>query len=91
MRYNGSDEEDFKKIVKSLVEKISKVSHEIGDIKSYTRTGVACFVGAKYEDADRLEHEVKRKIMEKHGLAATSRAPIYDTNKEERGMLLGCV
>ena len=83
MRYNGSDEEEFKKIIKSLVEKISEVSYEIGEIKSYTRTGVACFVGAKYEDADRIEHEVKRKIMEKRKLPATSRAPIYDTTKEE--------
>ena len=81
---DSDDEEWFKDKVKSLVEKICEISYEHGHVKSFTRVGAVCFIGAEYEDADKLEHEVKRKIMVKRGFKATSREPIYDTEKEER-------
>ena len=83
----GCDEGEFKEQVERTAKEICKIVYQREDVNTFTRIGVVCFLGATYLDADKLEHEVKRKIMVKRGLDPKSRDPVYDTKEEERFLI----
>ena len=45
---------------------------------------IVSFIGATFEEADKIEHSVKDGILRQRGYTAEDRVPMYDINPEER-------
>ena len=78
------EENKFKEEVKKAVERLSTIEWKKSPVTCFLRMGIVCFVGATFEDADKLEHGVKDGIMSKRGHSAKDRVAVYDTVPKER-------
>ena len=81
----GNTEEDkFKEEVMKTAKRLSTIEWKMSPVTCFLRIGVVSFIGATYNQADVLEHSVKKRIMEERGYTAKDRVAVYDTDPEER-------